>query len=633
MKNELAREKKLIAQEKRQSRRVFLLAALAVFVLQTQACPAEPSPGESVGRFFDLVLTGRVQEAADSAFFSDEHEKDRFVQQWTEKAQWLSGYTLEGWTIEPTKGWADVAVEFRDSRQDETLKIPLLKRNGVWKVAAQKDLKPDFPTSLIPAEIENLENLVHVTSKANRKRIELFVVNKAPFSVLFRLGMNLPASWKSDCPLPLEGILPPSKEPIPLCNLRVVGRSSRRYSWSYTVKRADDGGEMVAPGTWTPLPKVSVHEDARFFVGGKYAYGPPYPVGKGYLIWQGPGGSFSHNEPGSLYAVDFSTPIGSEITAARGGVVIAVVQKNRNNPDEKTAPAVMANEVLILHADGTMGVYAHLTTNGAKVSFGETVRRGQVLGLSGNSGYSRGPHLHFDVLGYKGRQCLSRPFGFLSADGTIITPRKGLILLAEKDGIARITSRETSPRRVIYKRHEKFDTEIRHFAKTVDFLARNKTKEVLGVELSFSQLENAVCRDTLPRRVALPADETFHDVLSLELIKLGERSAFAYLFRRVEPPGREHIPLRVERDAGDGYVIEIRYFSDRIEFYAENKSSRAMVGMLDFPSLSNLAPKEKVPARIRLPADASTHYLATLLIVRPTKGYSLTYNIRSRDER
>jgi len=164
MKNELAREKKAIAKEKRQSKRLFLRAALAAFVLHTQAFPSEPSPGESVGRFFDLLLKHHVQEAANSALFSDEQEKARFVQQWTEKAKSLSGYTLEGWTIEPTKGWADVAVQFRDPGQDETLKIALLKRNGAWKVAPKKDLKSDSPPSPIPPEIENLANLVHVTS-------------------------------------------------------------------------------------------------------------------------------------------------------------------------------------------------------------------------------------------------------------------------------------------------------------------------------------------------------------------------------------------------------------------------------------------------------------------------------------
>jgi murein DD-endopeptidase MepM/ murein hydrolase activator NlpD len=410
-------------------------------------------------------------------------------------------------------------------------------------------------------------------------------------------------------------------------NLRVAGRSPVKYSWRYTVKRADDSGEMVPAGKLTPLPKVSVRDEARFFVGGKYAYGLPYPAGKSYLIWQGPGGSFSHSEPGSRYAVDFSLPTGSEVAAARSGVVIGVIQKNPDNPEGETAPAYMANEVLILHADGTIAVYAHLTTDGARVSFGQTVRRGEIVGLSGNSGYSRGPHLHFAILGYSDQRCLSIPFGFLSAEGTLLTPRKGLILLTGNDGTATMAPRETFPRRVVRNCHQEFDTEIRYFAKRVDLLAVNKTDDLLGIELSFSSMENLISPDELPRRIGLPADGTFHEVLSLEVIDPEEKCSFTYVFRRVEPPGREHIPLRVERDAGDGYVIEIRYFSDRIEFYAENATSRPMVGLLDFPSLVNVTPNQELPVHIHLPADRSAHYLATLAIVRPAKGYSFAYEI------
>jgi murein DD-endopeptidase MepM/ murein hydrolase activator NlpD len=379
------------------------------------------------------------------------------------------------------------------------------------------------------------------------------------------------------------------------------------------------------------LPEVSAEENPGLFAGGNYVYGLPYPEGKSYVVWQGPGGSFSHNEPGSRYAVDFSLPLGSEVAAARSGTVIAVVQKNPDNKDGEIAPASWGNEVMVLHADGTMAVYAHLTTDGAKVSFGQTIRRGEVIGLSGNSGYSRGPHLHFAILGYEDGQCVSLPFDFLSADGTTITPREGLILLSEKNGVARIAQEESSPRRVVRKCYEKFDAETRYFAKTVEFLAVNKSDEVAGVELSFSRMENATCNVELPCKAALPADGKLHRLLSVQLVKLGETCVFSYVFRLVEPPGKEHIPLRTQREAGDGYVIEIRYFSDRIEFYAENKTSHAMEGSIDFLSLENVVAKEKMPRKVRLPADASGHYLGTLRIIDQTKGYSYTYSIGPGD--
>jgi len=627
VKNTFPWRARCLARKRLLSKRFLLCAALAALIFHSEVPASEPSPAESIKGFFDLLLKRQAQEAANSGIFSRQEAKTGFIKEWTEKARTLSGYTVEGWTIEPTEGWAEVSIQSHEPSDAQPLKISLVKRDGLWKVAPEKDFKSNPSPLPTPPKIENLEDLVDVTSKRKNNRIELFAVNEAPFSLLFRLEMSLPASLRPDRPLPLQGILPPMKTPLSICSLQIVGRSSWKYSWSYTVKRADDRGEMVEPGVLTPLPEVSDEEDARFFVGGEYAYGLPYPAGKGYLIYQGPGGSFSHNEPGSLHAVDFSLAVGSEIAAARAGVVIGVTQKKPNNVEGETAPASMANEVSILHADGTIGVYAHLTTDGARVSFAERVERGQVIGLSGNSGYSRGPHLHFVILGYEERRSVSLPFGFLSADGTVITPRKGLILLADNDHVARIVARETTPRRVLRKNYEEFDTEIRYFAKNIDFLAVSKMEELLGIELSFSSLENLVSHDKLPRRVAIAPDGMFHPVLSLQLANFGERSAFTYLFRRVEAPGREHIPLRVERDAGNDYVVETRYFSNRIEFYAENKTSQVIVGSLDFLSMSNLTPKEKLPAEIHLTADASTHYLATLLIVRSTKGYSFVYDI------
>lgn len=565
------------------------------------------------------------------AVFSSGVARAQFTAQWSREARSLSGYAIEGWDVEARKGSAEVGLEFTNSEHNRTLEVGLVKVSGVWSVAPEKDFELNAPALSLPPETAELEDLVDVTSVTAGRRIKLSVVNKTPCSLLFWFDVDLPPSLKPDRPLPFLGIVPPSEDGISLCDLRIVGRSPYSYSWRYTVKRADDAGQMVRRGALTPLPQVSDADDPKFFVGGKYAYGLPYPAGQAYVIWQGPGGEFSHSEPGSRYAVDFSLPLGSEIAAVRDGVVVGVIQRNPDNPDENPAPKAMANEILILHADGTIGVYAHLTTDGAKFSFGQKVRRGQIIGLSGNSGYSRGPHLHFDVLGYEKGQCVSMPSDFLSADGELITPRKGLVLLAQKDGAARMVKKETTPWRVVHRRYEKYDTEIHYFAKALEFLAANKSEGLLGIELSFTKLENAFSPDELPRRVALPADSSLHNVLTLELVNPGEKSSYSYLFRRVEAPGMEHIPLRVERDGADGYVVEIRYFSDRIEFYVENKTSRPMTGVLDFSSLTNLTSKEKIPRKIVLPADASPHYLATLRFVQPTKGHSFQYKIGPSD--
>ena len=56
-----------------------------------------------------------------------------------------------------------------------------------------------------------------------------------------------------------------------------------------------------------------------------------------------------------------------------------------------------ANTVAIVHDDGTVAEYAHLSPGAELVKLGQRVNAGELLGYSGNTGYSSGPHLHFIV--------------------------------------------------------------------------------------------------------------------------------------------------------------------------------------------------------------------------------------------
>lgn len=124
--------------------------------------------------------------------------------------------------------------------------------------------------------------------------------------------------------------------------------------------------------------------------------GLPFVEEQAVRVSQGFHGHFSHDGIGSAYAVDFPVPEGTPITAAKSGTVISVRFDSSTGCGNDSC-VDDNNYIVIDHGDGTIGKYLHLEQNGVDVKVGETVCRGQVIGKSGNTGFSSGPHLHFEV--------------------------------------------------------------------------------------------------------------------------------------------------------------------------------------------------------------------------------------------
>lgn len=78
-----------------------------------------------------------------------------------------------------------------------------------------------------------------------------------------------------------------------------------------------------------------------------------------------------------------------------GEVVRVVANCNRNT--SKTGEKIYGNYVKIKHSNGMYTFYAHLKYGSVAVKVGDRVTKGQVLGYMGNTGYSFGAHLHFEV--------------------------------------------------------------------------------------------------------------------------------------------------------------------------------------------------------------------------------------------
>jgi len=145
----------------------------------------------------------------------------------------------------------------------------------------------------------------------------------------------------------------------------------------------------------------------------------PFPAGETHSLTQGNCGAESHSGR-FRYAFDFRMPPGTPVVAARDGAVVVV----RDDRPDDTGRIGDENLVMIEHADGQLSRYIHLVQHGARVLEGDQVAAGDTIGLSGNSGRSVFPHLHFDVADHCDRAgCRTIPAAFRNADPAVPTGR------------------------------------------------------------------------------------------------------------------------------------------------------------------------------------------------------------------
>lgn len=161
----------------------------------------------------------------------------------------------------------------------------------------------------------------------------------------------------------------------------------------------------VIPG---PATSVQIHD-------GETVYQLPFR-GVPIHISQQFHGKYSHNDAANAYALDFVMPEGTPILAARDGLIMEVQSDiTRRNHFEDNA----GNYVRILHADGTMALYAHLMPKKLGVAPGDRVLAGQLIGYSGQTGHTTGAHLHFVVQRNVAGRLVAIPFRMLTPQGEL----------------------------------------------------------------------------------------------------------------------------------------------------------------------------------------------------------------------
>jgi murein DD-endopeptidase MepM/ murein hydrolase activator NlpD len=127
-----------------------------------------------------------------------------------------------------------------------------------------------------------------------------------------------------------------------------------------------------------------------------YIYGLPFEDNTAHLLVQGYFGLFTHKERAAL---DFKMKRGTKIVAARDGIVIRMKEDGiKGGANRKYRND--GNFIIIQHPDSSRAGYWHLKKDGALVNVGDRVAKGQVIAISGKTGYTAFPHLHFLVWGF-----------------------------------------------------------------------------------------------------------------------------------------------------------------------------------------------------------------------------------------
>lgn len=107
----------------------------------------------------------------------------------------------------------------------------------------------------------------------------------------------------------------------------------------------------------------------------------------------------THASPDLMHALDVEVPVDTPLLAMRAGWVVQV-QTGHTQGGQDAQLMERSNWVKVVHDDGTVATYAHLSPRPLAVQTGQRVEVGQLLGWTGNTGYSSGPHLHV---------CVSKP--------------------------------------------------------------------------------------------------------------------------------------------------------------------------------------------------------------------------------
>ncbi len=313
--------------------------------------------------------------------------------------------------------WLEKALKFYEQHRDTA---PFEAAEKL--LSAQED--EAMYRQMATMEMENYEANVKVLSYAQARNSRTKAGKRRTFFVgyqRYKDGMVLIAVNRNAYPvtllLKLENIRNYSVDKPSTYHVEVDPDSTLEVM--YLKRKNTSKPASVSPRYSWVMGRAAVHHDRS------YTYMLPFRPGSMVIVSQGFNGAATHTGR-SRYAVDFVADEGTRIYAARGGRVIATESSFDKGGFDKSF-GKYANYIVVEHTDHTMGKYYHLQQNGVKVKVGQYVSKGQFIGLSGNTGYTSGPHLHFGIYKVDSdyRSTASIPFKFQTNIGIIEAPKKG----------------------------------------------------------------------------------------------------------------------------------------------------------------------------------------------------------------
>jgi murein DD-endopeptidase MepM/ murein hydrolase activator NlpD len=249
------------------------------------------------------------------------------------------------------------------------------------------------------------ENAVCVENRAKGNTTAFYIENLLFSPLTIKISFDKLENMKADVELPYTVV--------------VLGKSKQK-AFSINPINLNKRYNYYFRYNWHLGSKDAVHDDT-------VVYMLPYSSKKKFQIIQGYNSTFSHYGQ-EQYSLDWDMPEGTPLLASRGGIVVMTEGKFNEHGTDKDYYTNRGNYIRILHDDGTIGEYYHFKYKGVKVKIGEKVKAGQLIGYSGNTGYSTCPHLHFDV--FKAKDAYKKetiPVKFKTKSGKIITLKEGSV--------------------------------------------------------------------------------------------------------------------------------------------------------------------------------------------------------------